>query len=294
MDEKELFLKLVSTHASAVEAEVAGVREGRDIEHLHRMRVALRRFKSTLSDFREVLAPRDYVRVQADVKKLLRALGAARDMDTKLAYLRKLSLEPRAASFRAGILEIIDEIAEDRSEVQPRITRTLAKLRRKGVFKAASRLKPSLAETGITLDEWAKNRVLARLEKMFSLEPYVRRPNCSLELHEMRIAAKNLRYTLENLTEFYGRRRLRLFIKSAMSVQRALGDVHNFDVWLALMKNLADSSGREPFFHRAVIFLRRDCAAGRARAYNNFVKLWASFKRKKIWAELSFFALDRQ
>ena len=48
MDEQLLFSKLVEKHIAAVEAEVKGVRSGKDIEHLHRMRVDLRRLKSTL------------------------------------------------------------------------------------------------------------------------------------------------------------------------------------------------------------------------------------------------------
>ncbi|MBF0486249.1 MAG: CHAD domain-containing protein [Candidatus Omnitrophica bacterium] len=294
MNARDLFIKLTEHHARGVEAEVKGVRQNLDIEHLHRMRVSLRRLKSTLSDFKEVVPPRDYEILKGNLKKLLRAMGSARDMDTKIDFLRKLAAEPRAARYREGIFEIIDEIAEDRNEVQPKITRTIAKLHRKKIFHSARRLKVSLEETGITLDEWAKNRILARLEKMFGLEPYVRKPGCVTELHEMRIAAKNLRYTLENLEHLYGQRRIRPYSQSAMKVQRALGDVHNFDVWLNLMKILSDSSGREPSFRRAVTFLRQECAVRRVTSYKAFVKLWASLKRRKVWANLSFFALDRQ
>jgi CHAD domain-containing protein len=189
-------------------------------------------------------------------------------------------------------LEIIDELSEDRNEIQPKVLKNLARFQQKKVPRSALRLRPSLEQTGITLDEWAKNRILARLEKLFSLEPYVRRPGCLAELHEMRIAAKNLRYTLENLQVLYGRR-LKPFAYAAMKVQRSLGEVHSFDVWMGLMKILADSSGREPSFRRAVGFLRKESEARRIGAYGEFLKLWTGLKRRKTWARLSFFALDR-
>jgi CHAD domain-containing protein len=292
MTEHDLFLKLVKKYVDAVETEMKGVRSNRDMEYLHRMRVSLRRLKTVLSDFKEFMPSRDYDPVLLNINKLLRALGSARDVDTKITFLKELVADPRAARYREGLLEIINELSEDRNEIQPKVMKNLARFHQNKVARSALRLKPSLVETGITLDEWAKNRVLMRLEKLFSLEPYVRRPECVKELHEMRIAAKNLRYTLENLQVIYGRR-LKPFAYAAMKVQRSLGEVHSFDVWLELMKILADSSGREPSFRRAVGFLRKESDARRSEAYRAFLKLWTGLKRRKTWARLGFFALDR-
>ncbi len=292
MDAKELFTKVVGRHAAAIEAEFKGVRANNDIEPLHRMRVSLRRLKTALSDFKEVVPVKEYEPVLLGINKLLRVLGQARDMDTKIAFLKELVTDPRAANYREGILEIIDELMEDRNEVQPKISKNLSRLHHHKVLKAALRIKPSLDETGITLDEWAKNRVLARLEKLFGLEPYVRKPGSLKELHEMRIAAKNLRYSLENFQVLYGKR-VGNFALAAAQVQQSLGSLHNFDVWLNLMKILGDSSGREPSFRKAVTFLRKECERRRSEAYSDFVQLWTKLKRRKTWARLSFFALDR-
>jgi CHAD domain-containing protein len=292
MDEKTLFDKIVRRQVDAIAVEIQGVRKQSDIEQLHRMRVALRRLKSALSDFKEVIPEKEYAPISVGMKKFLRALGQARDMDTKIAFLKKLATEQRAAPYRAGILEIIDELSEDRNEVQPKILKYLSRAQQRKILRPTLRLKPSLDYTDITLDEWAKDRILARLEKLFSLESYVRKPACVKELHEMRIAAKNLRYTLENLQALYGRR-VFPFVLSAAKVQRALGELHNFDVWIGLMKILSDSSGREPSFRRAIPFLRKECERRRQEAYSDFVKLWAGLKKKKTWARLGFFALDR-
>jgi CHAD domain-containing protein len=293
MNEQILFSKLVEEYIAAVEAEVRGVRRAKDIEHLHRMRVSLRRLKTALSDYKETVGTREYVAAVTKIKRLLRSLGQARDIDTKISFLIELAASPRGFKFREGLLEIIDELREDRSEIQPRINKDISRLHQHQVFKAIRRLKPSLDETGVLFDEWAKNSILARLEKMFSLEPYVRKAACVKELHEMRIAAKNLRYTLENFEGVYGKK-IKPFIFAAMKVQRALGDMHNFDVWLGLVRIFKDSSGRDVSFRRAVNFLYEECTMRRSAAYQEFVGLWSVLKKQKTWARLSFFTLDRR
>lgn len=292
MNERTLYTKLVEKHIAAVEAEVKGVRLGQDIEHLHRMRVDLRRLKSTLADFKETVGAREYQAAILNIRRLLRSLGQARDIDTKISFLTGLAIGPEGLKFREGIFEIIDELREDRAEVQPRILKDLSRLHQHQVFRSIRRLRPSLEETGVTLDEWAKNNVLSRLQKMFILEPYVRKATCVKELHEMRIAAKNLRYTLENLESLYDQR-VKPYIFAAMKVQRALGDMHNFDIWLGLIKIFKDSSSRDVHFRRAVNFLHDECTRRRAEAYQEFLLTWSRLKKQKTWARLSFFALDR-
>ena len=287
-----LFSKLVEKHIAEVEAEVKGVRAGKDIEHLHRMRVSLRRLKTTLSDHKETVPTRGYQEAVTNIRRLLRSLGQARDIDTKISFLVELAAIPENQKYREGLFEIIDELREDRAEIQPRIVKDLSRIHQRQVFRSIRKLKPSLEETGVTVDELAKNCIFARLEKMFSLEPYVRQPGCARELHEMRIATKNLRYTLENVQDLYGDK-VKPFIFASMKVQKALGEMHNFDDWLGLISIFKDSSGRDEYFRRAVKFLDGECKLRRAAAYGSFLMVWSRLKKQKTWARLSFFTLDR-
>ena len=59
------------------------------------------------------------------------------------------------------------------------------------------------------------------------------------------------------------------------------------------MRNLKDSSGRDMRFYQSVRFLLKTFSLYREEAYQDFLKAWAQLKRKKVWAELGFFALDR-
>lgn len=292
MDTKIFFIKTVEKHIISIEEDIKGVRLNKDIECVHRMRVSLRRLKTTIADFKDTLMVKEYDRVLIYIRKLLKALGNARDIDTKIDCLRLLYAEQEATPYRRGIIEIIDELVEDRQEIQPKIIKTIADIKQKQTFKAVLKLKPSLEDAGVTLDEWMKSRLITRLDRLFHLEPFVKRPHCIKELHRMRMVTKNLRYTLENLEILYGKR-VHVFVDAASEVQKALGLVHNYDVWLNLMNNLKDSSGRDIQFHKAVRFLLKTFAVRREESYQDFLRVWSNLKRKKIWARLGFFALDR-
>jgi CHAD domain-containing protein len=183
----------------------------------------------------------------------------------------------------------MDELAEDRAEVQPKILKAFDRVRREQAFRLTERLHPDLEAADITLDEWAKNRITVRVEKMLRWEPYVKKSRREKELHQMRIAAKNLRYCLENLEPLYGKQLLS-YAKAAMDVQAALGNVHNYDVWLGLLGILRASAGRSNRFSEALRFLRRECETSRAQAYADFLELWQAQKRARIWVKLDRFA----
>ena len=293
LDEKVFFSQVIQGHLTAALAEEKAVRRLKgvkgDIEPLHRMRVALRRLKSVLSDLKDVMSRRQLQIPVEGVKSLLGILGHARDMDTKIEFLEVLAAAPHAKAYAAGIREIIDELTEDRAEVQPKILKAFDRARREQAFRLIERLHPDLEAADITLDEWVKNRITVRLEKMLRWEPYVKKPRREKELHEMRIAAKNLRYCLENLEPLYGKQLL-AYVKASMDVQASLGEVHNYDVWLGLLGILRASAGRSNRFSEALRFLRRECETSRAKAYADFLELWQAQKRARIWVKLDRFA----
>ena len=68
--------------------EVDGVRRGGDIEHVHRMRVTSRRLRAVLPLLASCVGRRELRRWRREVRSITRALGAARDADVQIDYLR--------------------------------------------------------------------------------------------------------------------------------------------------------------------------------------------------------------
>lgn len=77
--------------------------------------------------------------------------------------------------------------------------------------------------------ENARRVVAVRIAEFYSYEPVVTRPELSIALHDLRIAAKRLRYTLELFQPQFGDAGKRQ-IDRVKGIQEALGDLHDHDV----------------------------------------------------------------
>src|ERR671921_3046001 len=78
-------------------------------------------------------------------------------------------------------------------------------------------------------------RVLAvRIAELYSFEPVVPHPELSAALHDMRIAAKRLRYTLELFRPQFGKAGERQ-IERVKAIQEILGTLHDHDVRIDLI-----------------------------------------------------------
>lgn len=87
------------------------------------------------------------------------------------------------------------------------------------------------APTGINARIIAKTR----LEEMYAWDVYVDDPHNVHELHNMRIAAKRLRYTFEIFEETFPQERASI-IQEITRIQEELGAIHDSDVMVALLR----------------------------------------------------------
>src|SRR5436853_7155882 len=80
-------------------------------------------------------------------------------------------------------------------------------------------------------------RIIAkvRLEDLYSWESYVDNPFYIRELHNLRIAAKRLRYTLEVFEDVLPAAS-QAIVKELERVQEELGALHDSDVMIALLR----------------------------------------------------------
>lgn len=79
-----------------------------------------------------------------------------------------------------------------------------------------------------------------RVEEVYSWEQFIQDPNRREELHNMRISVKRLRYTMEffavNYDTHFGD-----FLTTIIDLQDILGDIHDSDVVLEVLKNYKES-----------------------------------------------------
>jgi CHAD domain-containing protein len=137
-----------------------------------------------------------------------------------------------------------------------------------------------------------------RIDELLALERHIRDPLRVAELHEMRIAAKRLRYTLEIFAPLYGAE-LTAAIESVKSIQEQLGAIHDTDVLVPeivahVRRELrpdddpasAGVFGFDLDAAAGMIAMCRRRRAARQSTYRAFLRDWSALRRVKFFPRL--------
>jgi CHAD domain-containing protein len=206
-----------------------------DPEGVHSMRVASRRLRSTLRDFMPYLRKRSLTAVQKRLKNVADALGEVRDQDVAIMALEKIDANA-PSEVSPALKQFIDTRKEVRNQARKELEAILDKTRldplqldfMAGVDVATAPRKTPLPITYRTMSQAV---ILGRLKELEKLSNRLFNPFDVETLHEMRIAAKRLRYAIELFQTCWGRS-IATYAKRAARVQTALGDLHDCDVWI--------------------------------------------------------------
>lgn len=224
----------------ALTREIPGVREsggtGDDPEPLHRMRVASRRLRAALRLLGDRCGAEEPRQARRALRRITRRLGEARDLDVRIAFVEGF-LASCGGRERGGAERLLLRLRQSRVALRPGVERLLDGIERLGLLDplaesmraAALRRRP---EPDGLIRAASAPLLLGALAPLSSWAPYLERPERVEEHHEMRIAAKKLRYALELFRGPFGGG-LDPFLEAARGLQAALGALHDADVWLA-------------------------------------------------------------
>ena len=192
-----------------------GVLDTADIEPLHDMRVATRRLRAALEVFEPCFPRKRYLRVLREVKALADALGERRDRDVTLAALEGFAsgLEP---ADRPGVESLVERMRAEQAEANEALAPRGR--RRSGSERLAGRLRKLAAAAdgamkaqrvrkldpdGPLVDNAARI-VATRLDEVRALGSAALDTDAATDQHDLRIAAKRLRYVLELTGDCFG------------------------------------------------------------------------------------------
>ncbi len=201
------------------------------------MRVASRRLRSAMRDFMPYIRKRELTSLLKQTKNIAAALGEVRDQDVAIAALEKI--EKRApAEASAALKQLIDARKDVRDEARKSLKSTLVtddlkQLRSKFLagIDGATVLRKTQANPSTTFVKMSGDVISERLKELEALSNSLYKPFEVESLHDMRIAAKRLRYALELFQQCWGRA-LATYAKNAARMQKALGDLHDCDLWI--------------------------------------------------------------
>jgi CHAD domain-containing protein len=206
-------------------------------EHaIHQSRVASRRLKAGIDLFRPVLSDDARARFARVTRKLRRRLGPLRDLDVMLGHLADLSNQTRhttAVGWLAGRLQDQRETARGASLEEAPPAKVLVKL-----SSSWGDVRTEILEAGEAVDSLLVESIHLQLDAFAEQADRLSRPSERAtgtasgppqDVHELRIAGKALRYTLEMAKE-HGRPLDRRVMRTFKRMQEALGLWHDYVV----------------------------------------------------------------
>ena len=202
--------KVMRFHLARMLAREAGVREGRDLEEVHAMRVATRRQRAAWRVFGASFRPGRTKRYRNGLREIASRLGAVRDLDVLLEAADVYRADLPVSEQRA-LEPLLRDWHEHRDDARLLLVRELDSDGyrrwlddyRDFVRTEGAAVMPVLPTQPHRVRDTAGSRIWTAYEQVRGYEAVLRWADVET-LHELRIAGKWLRYTLEFVREALG------------------------------------------------------------------------------------------
>lgn len=230
-------------------APLAAKQAAEDIEHVHRLRVGIRRASAALNLYAPLLSPKRTRKVKRQLRDLRRAAGPARDLDVLDERLRRTEAAVAANAVVSngrsvkGLAGLRDLISTKRKKAQKRLKRACGEAKKTWCAKNGEKLVCSVKwkATGMEPDfrTFAESTFRQILGNFFAAG---RADLDDVEaLHQLRIEGKSVRYAMELLSPaFAGSFRKELYPIFAR-VQDMLGTINDHASAITFYRGLLES-----------------------------------------------------
>ena len=246
-----------------IERELPLVCAGNQIEPLHQLRVTLRRLRNGFWIYKHELPRRSLVLWKKGIREASKPCGQCRDLDVQIQYLENM-MKGVSVKEAEEFKVLINRLQQKRLRKHRAMHTALVKFRRGNVLKSLKRF--FMSPQGLSLDtrrNFTQGQVSTRYQKLYlSATPFPEEGDV-VGLHQMRIQAKRLRYTLEFFKRL-DRQITGKTIQRVIDLQRVLGQIHDFDVWQAEWTNPPRQ-------------LLSECRQARQQGYLRLRTLWKGF-----------------
>ncbi len=302
-----LACKYMSRQLDKLMREMDQARKAQDIEHVHQARVASRRLRAAFNVFQECFSSQQMKKWQKRIKRLTKRLGDARDTDVQIEFVSEFmsELTREQKAFKPGVKRLLLRLIQHRKSIQPSVIKTIDKIDNSTVLadihvsieKVLFLLRRLNIETASTyVFEQAVVNIHRCVEELFSHENSLANPDDIHNHHDMRIAAKRLRYTMEIYNQPY-EGGLDENIAAVKKIQKLLGNIHDCDVWQEKINDFVKDEykytkeyyGHTRSFNRlkpGLDFLRDNRQRTRNELFEQLGQYWLELKEKDFWNQM--------
>lgn len=212
----------IAAGLAQLQANEEGALASADPEFIHQMRVALRRIRSSLGIFRDALGPA-FQPFAEELRWIAGVLGAARDWDVLATVILPALLADHGDAHLARRVRALVAAQRRKGRAAVRDAIRCARYARLvlGLARAISEPAPVHADDP-PLADFASRVLRKRHRKLLAhAREHVR--FTVAERHELRIAAKRLRYGVEGFAPLFRARRVDAYLETLSDIQDDLG-----------------------------------------------------------------------
>ena len=206
---------------------------------------------------------------------------------------------------RPGLECLLHRLKARRHRIQPDLVKAADRLEETGIpesmtsflheLKIRAEIEGGTGNSPFSYEQ-AFVSIMTAISDLFWFEPWLSEPDNIHQHHEMRIAAKRLRYTLESFSDLY-ECGLKSEIKTFKSLQDVLGDMHDCDVWIERIpafileeeKRADRYFGNPDFFsilERGLNKLLENRKKKREELFSELHVMWDTIKEEGFWDRL--------
>jgi CHAD domain-containing protein len=212
-----------------------------DEEGVHDMRVASRRLRSALRDFKPFLKQRKLRNAVAAIKRVADSLGAVRDNDVAILALDKLA-EDAPIDVAVGIEQFAEQRRALRDKDRTALVTAIDDDHILNLRKEFTRTLETTDHLDMSLRDVGTRVINAGVKELQDISTSLYHPLKTKPLHKMRISAKRLRYSIELFSKCW-ETELNPFAKEVAEIQTCLGELHDCDVWIVEFGEYLESHG---------------------------------------------------
>ena len=242
---------------------IAAAKDGRDVEGIHQLRIAVRRSRSALSIFADALEATERRAWNERLKAVLAATGPVRELDVLSTQLLPAIAAAAPVEMAPAMVALAARAEAERTAAQAAARAYLGSDAHVGLMldwgswvALEGWLKPAsegaldvLAEPVVELARELLGKRHKRVKKLG--HDFARLSD--VERHQVRLALKKLRYGVEFLGGLFPQKAARRYAKAAAALQDELGLLNDQAEAQALLLGLAARAPAEPAAERLAL-----------------------------------------
>jgi len=283
-----------------LKVQITGVKFDDDIEFVHHTRVSSRRIRNILQVFSAEIGKKSAKKWGNNLRCLTKSLTNVRDLDVQLSFLENDFSSKIDQKYLQGIRRVVLRKQQTREKIQSRILKDIEVFYATKTFEGMDKFIKQYTLPNeeillpLSLYQIAEKTIDQLIKKVFVYVPFITDPNNIDDLHQMRIAVKNLRYTSEIFIDIHPD--ISEELNRLKTIQDYLGKIHDCDVWktdldqfeVKEQNRILKFYGKNHPYHLiqpGIKFLSEEIQKTRTNTYTEFINTWTTIYQDLFWSK---------